>query len=110
MYWDMVFGQQEVFKSQPNNGDFIGCLSHYNVGNDDPEAMRKPSYYIGSDAKYHLKYLIAMLNERKIKYKKKDVSAVCNSDYIEELKKRTNHTQHLRSLEHFFNVCRNKLS
>jgi len=102
-------GNRKVYSRNPTNLEFIEFTKFYDVSENDPELMRKPSDFNGELVDYHYKYLKRMLREKNISYSKTKPNEVGKPYYIEELKKRIQETpNHLASLKNFFDFCNSK--
>lgn len=93
-------GNREAYLSGVSNDNFLSHAEFYDVSQDDPELMSKPSEFVGTISKYHELYLKKM-----VRYSKEHPGKVTMPDYLNELKKRVNETNHLSSLKNFLNFC-----
>ena len=102
-----LLGNRTVFSRQPANPDLRDCVTFYDVYNDDPELMLKPTPFTGSIAAYHFKYLQLMLKARRIQYNKKDPRDTAEPYYLQQLQERVAQTPtHLHTLQSFLAFCR----
>ncbi len=97
-------GNGKICSRNPQD-EFCEYFRHYNILDQDPELMDKPNGYEGSIAEFHEKYLKSMLGQRQRVYSKRNPQAVCTTDYVNELVKRVEDTEHLKSLKNFFDWC-----
>ena len=85
-------GNRKVYKGNPENKTLVEYQQFYNVSQNDPEYMgvlpRLAKRNI-NHAHFHEDYLIKMLRERNMLYKKRQPNAVLTSSYFQELQKRT---------------------
>ena len=98
-------GNRKVYKQNPHLSELGNFSNFYNVHQNDPELMTKPNSYQGSLGDYHFEYLKQMLLEKHIRYSKTNPSHVVENKYVSQLKKRVSETDHLPSLNEFFNFC-----
>ena len=88
-------GNRKVFKSNPQNQEYLNFIRYYNVKNDNPEEMGSIDEDRYNKAQFHLRYLKRMLEERNMTYSKSNTKAVCSEDYLKELIKRYEETHHI---------------
>lgn len=98
-------GNQRIFKSNPNSPFLVDCINHYNVKINDPELMEKPATFEQTTAIFHSVYLQEILAERRIQYSKKNPQGVIEKYFLEELIKRNEKTNHLKSFKEFLDFC-----
>lgn len=94
-----------ISQNQLHNGlsDFF---HHYDVKSNDPELMRKPISFIGSDASYHESYLKEMLSVNNIRYTKKNPQGLIEKYYLDALIERAaNSDGHLKSFKIFYDLA-----
>lgn len=103
-------GNQKIFKSNPQGKELIKFIHHYNVKKDDPEYMDTIDEDRYNKAQFHLRYLKRMLEERNITYNKNHTHAVCTEDYLSELIKRYQETQHLSTFGSWYEFVRDNLN
>lgn len=89
-------GNQSVFKDNPQNTEYLEYLKYYNVGLDNPEQMGNmdPNRF-ATTAKFHLRYLKRMLEERNMTYSKNNTEDVQQRAYLLQLTKRYEETGHI---------------
>ena len=89
-------GNQNVFKENPQNAEYLEFVKYYNVGQENPEAMENmdPNRF-ATAAKFHLRYLKRMLEERNMAYSKSNTLAVQQQTYLQQLIKRYEETGHI---------------
>jgi hypothetical protein len=83
----------------------------YNVRINDPEEMGF-DWPFDLHAGYHFSYFKQMANENKSTYSKNNPLVVCQDNFIQDLIKRTDDTNHIRTFKILFdelNRLRNKL-
>jgi hypothetical protein len=97
-------GNSKIYPRTPSQ-DFIQYTQFYDVSQQDPELMPKPTLFNESASIYHECYLKVMLKERNINYSKQKPSDVGEKHYLEQLQKRVKETNHLSSLRNFFSFC-----
>lgn len=83
-------GNRKIYTRTPPNADCAFYSNHYDVSKHDPELMKKPDSYNGTNANYHYEYLKIMLSAKNIRYSKSNPQEVHKPHYIEELKNRIN--------------------
>lgn len=103
-------GNKRVFKANPTNPEYLKCISYYNVGDNDPELMENgdEDNYV-TKARFHGHYLKEMLKERHITYKKNKPDVVCEQSYLDELVKRYQLSNHLKTFGRWYDFVKNKL-
>lgn len=103
-------GNRRLFKDNPNGAEMIKYLRHYNVKKENPEEMEsiKPDRW--NTAKFHLKYLKAMLAERNQKYDKNNTDVVCTQEYLAELVVRYEQTSHLQTFGTWYEFVKENMS
>ncbi len=91
-------GNQDVFKDNPQNAEYLDYIKFYNVGMNNPEEMgNMDEYRFATTAKFHLRYLKRMLEERNMTYSKNNTKDVEQKKYLEQLIKRFENTGHIAS-------------
>jgi hypothetical protein len=89
-------GNQSVFKDNPQNAEYLNYIKYYNVGQDNPEEMgNMDANRFATTAKFHLKYLKRMLEERNMTYSKNNTKDVQQHAYLLQLIKRYEETGHI---------------
>lgn len=89
-------GNQGVFKDNPQNADYLEYIRYYNVGSDNPEEMgNMDENRFATTAKFHLRYLKRMLEERNMTYSKNNTIAVQQQAYLHQLVRRFEETGHI---------------
>ena len=89
-------GNQNVFKDNPQNPEYLDFIRYYNVGRDNPEEMGNMNENkFTTTAKFHLRYLKRMLEERNMTYSKKNTEDVQQQAYLQQLIRRYEETGHL---------------
>lgn len=89
-------GNQSVFKDNPQNAEYLNYIKYYNVGQDNPEEMgNMDANRFATTAKFHLKYLKRMLEERNMTYSKNNTKDVQQYAYLLQLIKRYEETGHI---------------
>jgi len=81
-------GNRKIYTRVPPNAECSFYSKHYDISNNDPELMNKPSGHTETNAGFHYDYLKAMLEPAHIKYSKSRPHGVGDAHYIDELKKR----------------------
>ncbi len=91
-------GNQSVFKENPQNPEYLDFIRYYNVGEDNPEAMgNMDENRFATTARFHVRYLKRMLEERNMTYSKNNTVDVQQSAYLQQLIKRYEETEHIAS-------------
>lgn len=89
-------GNQSVFKENPQNPEYLDFIRYYNVGRDNPEEMGNMSEKkFTTTARFHVRYLKRMLEERNMTYSKNNTVDVQQSAYLQQLIKRYEETEHI---------------
>jgi len=101
-------GNRKIYSRNPQDAECADYSNHYDVSKNDPELMKKPNDFIGTNAIYHYNYLKTMLNAKNIRYSKSNPQEVGKSHYIDELKNRIeSDTFSLKSLQTLFRFLDN---
>ena len=89
-------GNQSVFKDNPQDSEYLDFIKYYNVGQNNPEEMgnMNPNRF-ATAARFHLRYLQRMLEERNMSYSKRNTHAVQQQTYLQQLIKRYEETGHI---------------
>lgn len=89
-------GNQGVFKANPQNAEYLEYIKYYNVGRDNPEGMGNlDENRFATTARFHLRYLKMMLEERNMTYSKNNTVAVQQQVYLQQLISRFEDTGHI---------------
>ena len=102
-------GNRKVFKQNPRGNEFIDFVHFYNVKRDNPEEMGSIDNERFTKAQFHVRYLKRMLEERNMRYNKNDTSCVCTNDYLQELIKRYEDTNHISTFGTWYEFVRDVL-
>ncbi len=97
-------GNSKVCKRNPDSKLLQEFISFYNVSINDPEQMGKLNGY-ETHTDFHETYLSEMLAERNIQYTKKNPRGVTEPDYVYQLIKRANESDHIQTFKHFLDFC-----
>lgn len=90
-------GNRKIYKRNPQGERFKAYSKYYNVQENDPELMEKPSEF-PNNAYFHEAYLREMLKEHNLRYRKSKPGEVLKQYYLDELIKRVEDTPaHLNS-------------
>lgn len=103
-------GNRKVFKSNPQGKEMIKFLQHYNVKTDNPEDMDTMDADLYNKAQFHVRYLKRMLEERNMSYSKNNTEVVCTEDYLEELIKRYEESNHISTFGSWYEFVRDNLN
>ena len=102
-----LLGNRKMLIRNPQSNDLRAYIKHYNVANDDPEAMPCPQEF-RTHAKFHLAYLKAMFEERGLSYRKNWPRPAADASYLAELIRRVEESPgHLASFARFLALCQN---
>lgn len=89
-------GNRNVFKENPQNAEYLEYIKYYNVGQENPENMgNMDANKFPTMAKFHLRYLKRMLEERNMTYSKNNTQDVQQQVYLQQLIKRFEETGHI---------------
>ena len=89
-------GNLVVFKDNPQNPDYLEYIKYYNVGALNPEEMGNiDENRFATTAKFHLRYLKRMMEERNMTYSKNNTLEVQQNAYLQQLIKRYKDTGHI---------------
>ena len=104
-------GNRSVFKSNPQEEEFIRYINHYNVRDNDPEQMGNvENGNFSTTAQFHCRYLQVMFKERNMKYSKAGPTAVCDKSYLDQLIKRHEETKHIPSFGRWLSFITHEIS
>lgn len=104
-------GNRNVFKSNPQEEEFVRYINHYNVRDNDPELMENiKNSNFATTAQFHCRYLEAMFKERNMRYSKARPTAVCDKSYLDQLIKRHEETKHIPSFGRWLNFITHEIS
>lgn len=98
-------GNRKAFPRNPQDETFRSFCEFYDVSKKDPELM--PAYPgFDSVSRFHEAYLKRMLNEKGVRYTKKNPGNVGEPTYVDALKKRVDlRPGDLQTLREFFSFC-----
>lgn len=89
-------GNRRVIKHNPQSNEYIKYLGFYDVQNCDPQLMENyDRKRFSTKAKFHLRYLKTVLEERNMRYSKTHPGEVCREPFLNELIKRYQLTSHI---------------
>lgn len=100
-----LLGNRNIFKKNPTDTELVKAINFYNVSENDPEIMGKPDTFAGSNSDFHYHYLKGMLAERNISYTKKNPKDVVEKHYLDQLIKRSQETNHIKTFTNFIEFC-----
>ena len=100
-------GNQSVFKENPQNAEYLDFIKYYNVGQNNPEEMgnMNPNRF-ATAARFHLRYLQRMLEERNMSYSKRNTHAVQQQTYLQQLIKRYEETGHIATFGSWYDFVK----
>lgn len=101
-----LLGNKIFCPTNPTDRECVDCLRHYNVRENDPEALVPPDGYRGSVASYHEWYLKAIFRERTLSYSKQNPGVAKEGGFYERLKSRVSDTGHVSSFNSFTEMIR----
>lgn len=96
----LLLANRKAIPRQPTSERLINYVRYYDVVENDPEAMG----HFNDDfnhAQFHAEYANKALREKRIRYTKSNCGDVATVDYIQEIDKRINDTNHLQSFAAF---------
>ena len=101
-------GNQGVFKDNPQDSEYLNFIKYYNVGQNNPEEMgnMNPNRF-ATTARFHLRYLQQMLEERNMSYSKRNTHAVQQQTYLQQLIKRYEETGHIATFGSWYEFVKN---
>lgn len=89
-------GNQIVFKDNPQDSEYLKYIRYYNVSEKNPEEMGNiDENRFSTRARFHIRYLKRMLEERNMNYSKNQTIAVQQQSYLNQLIKRYEETGHI---------------
>lgn len=100
-------GNQSVFKDNPQDSEYLDFIKYYNVGQNNPEEMgnMNPNKF-ATAARFHLRYLQQMLEERNMSYSKRNTHAVQQQTYLQQLIKRYEETGHIATFGSWYDFVK----
>lgn len=99
-------GNQNVFKENPQNAEYLDFIRYYNVGHNNPEDMESINPNRFSIAQFHVRYLKRMLEERNMSYSKSNTRAVQQQTYLQQLIKRYEETGHIATFGSWYDFVK----
>jgi hypothetical protein len=96
-------GNRKIVKRIPENIKLREFIQHYNVIENDPELMDKMEGF-RNKAHFHFSYFREILKEHKLTYSKSRPKVVLEESFLNELKSRTEQTNHLPTLKSLFEL------
>lgn len=100
-----LLGNKKIFNSiQSLQPPLLDYVNYYDVSQNDPELMG--NYDMINHATFHYQYLKAILKVQGIEYTKKFPRGAYKEDYLKEIIKRVEETNHLQTFQNFFDFCR----
>lgn len=100
-------GNQNVFKDNPQNAEYLEYIKYYNVGHDNPEEMgNMDENKFATTAKFHLRYLKRMLEERNMTYSKNNAIVVQQQAYLQQLISRYKITGHIATFGSWYDFVK----
>lgn len=103
-------GNRRVFKSNPQDPDYMRYVRFYNVGTENPELMGNgDEERFTTKAQFHHQYLRLMLRERNMHYAKSNPQTVCSEAYLNELIARYQEADDLKTFGSWYEFVMHKL-
>ena len=100
-------GNQSVFKDNPQDSEYLDFIKYYNVGQNNPEEMGNMNLNrFATTARFHLRYLQQMLEERNMSYSKRNTYAVQQQTYLQQLIKRYEETGHIATFGSWYDFVK----
>lgn len=96
-------GNRKIVKRIPENIKLREFIEYYNVVENDPELMDKMDGF-RNKAHFHFSYFREILKEHKLSYSKAQPKVVLEESFLNELKNRTEQTNHLPTLKSLFDL------
>jgi hypothetical protein len=101
-----LLGNRKIFNSkQPLQGLLADYVQYYDVSQNDPELMGK--FKQKNHADFHLVYLQEIFRAKNLSYSKKFPGETQEEYYLQQLIKRIDETEHLKTFQKFINFCDN---
>ena len=101
-----LLGNRKIFNSkQPLQGLLADYVQHYDVYENDPELMGR--FNCRNHADFHFAYLKSIFKAKGLSYSKKFPGEAQEQYYLNQLKKRIDKTEHLKTFQKFINFCDN---
>lgn len=102
-------GNKEMYPDNFENTDFEKFHLHFNVSENNPEAMMSPEWVSDTDAWFHERYLRNMFKQKRggaFTYNKSKPGIVKDEDYLNNLISRANDgNNHIQSFKLFYDFC-----
>lgn len=96
-------GNRKIVKRIPENIKLREFIQYYNVVENDPKLMDKMEGF-RNKAHFHFSYFREILKEHKLTYSKSRPKVVLEESFLNELKSRTEQTNHLPTLKSLFDL------
>ncbi|OWP83002.1 hypothetical protein BWK59_12835 [Flavobacterium davisii] len=96
-------GNRKIVKRIPENIKLREFIQYYNVVENDPELMDKMEGF-RNKAHFHFAYFREILKEHNLTYSKSRPKVVLEESFLNELKNRTEQTNHLPTLKSLFDL------
>ena len=101
-----LLGNRTIFNpKQPLQRLLADYVQHYDVYENDPELMGR--FNCRNHADFHFAYLKSIFEAKKLSYSKKFPGVAQEQYYLNQLKKRIDKTEHLKTFQKFINFCDN---
>ncbi|MFT6901179.1 MAG: oligoribonuclease NrnB/cAMP/cGMP phosphodiesterase (DHH superfamily) [Colwellia sp.] len=101
-----LLANPKTMSRQPRNEPLISFVKYYNLIDNDPEKMGNFSKKF-THSQFHTTYANNALREKKIRYTKSNPRGICTKDFLEEILKRIDNTNHISSFKEFFDRLKN---
>lgn len=98
-----LLGNRKIISRSPQSAEFRDALRFYDVTQNDPERMPKPSIY-NTHAQWHWHYLTHAFKHKHLNYSKFDPGHACESCYLDELVNRGK-DGHICTFQQFVQLC-----
>jgi hypothetical protein len=101
-----LLGNRKIFNyRQPLQRLLADYVQYYDVSQNDPELMGK--FKQKNHADFHLVYLQEIFRAKNLSYSKKFPGETQEEYYLQQLIKRIDETEHLKTFQKFINFCDN---
>lgn len=106
-----LLGNTAIFKSNPQDPDYLKFIQYYNVGNQNPEDMGNfDNSRYATKAQFHEAYLKKMFQERRMRYSKSNPQYVGEQAYLEKLIDRYARTGQIATFGSWYEFVKNVLA
>ncbi|MCZ4339408.1 hypothetical protein [Shewanella colwelliana] len=97
----ILLANRKAIPRQATSVPLVEYKRYYDVVQLDPEIMGPYDTNRFTHSQFHSEYALKALREKRIRYSKSNPASISNEDFLKEIIKRTNETNHLDSFKNF---------